>query len=191
MPPVRWLKITPDEDLKMVNFGTQIRSGFRPDTKMHQALAKVAPFLKAAPVDVKSIAERLGVKVWELPDLPATISGKLFFDPINGGSSGFSIGVNGREGYKRKRFTMAHELAHFLLHKDLITNGILIDDALYRSDLSSREEVEANKLAADILMPRNLINELTSQGIRDVAALAEMFKVSIPAMKIRLNIPII
>jgi Zn-dependent peptidase ImmA (M78 family) len=171
----------------MVNF----RTSRRLDTKMYQALAKVAPFQTKTPVDVKGIAEQLGVNVWELTGLPDTISGKLFIDHDNGGMSGFSIGVNSREGYKRKRFTIAHELAHYLLHRHLITNGVLVDDALYRSDLSSREEVEANKLAADILMPRNLINELTSRGITDVESLAEMFKVSIPAMKIRLNIPII
>jgi Zn-dependent peptidase ImmA (M78 family) len=68
---------------------------------------------------------------------------------------------------------------------------MLIDDTLYRSGLSTREEREANKLAADILMPYHLLNELTSRGMTDINTLASTFQVSLPAMQIRLNIPVV
>jgi Zn-dependent peptidase ImmA (M78 family) len=120
--------------------------------------------------------------------LPESVSGKLFLDPKN--ESRFSIGVNASEGYRRKRFTIAHELGHYLLHRDLIQNGVLEDNTLYRSGLSSLEEKEANRLAADILMPHHLIRQLMSRGIENVRDLADAFQVSEPAMNIRLGIPV-
>jgi hypothetical protein len=157
--------------------------------KFAESLALLAPWQTSAPVDVKRIAGLLGIKVWEM-QLPETVSGKLFRDTRHGGTSDFSIGVNASEGYVRKRFTVAHEIAHFLLHRDKITTE-LRDDAFYRSSvLSSREEVEANKLAANILMPYPLIHDLQKQGIRDIDELARRFEVSTIAMKIRLGIPV-
>jgi hypothetical protein len=160
------------------------------NSKIAQARSLIARFQQRAPIDVKWMAGQLGINVWEL-SLPERISGKLFRDSTHGGSSGFSIGINASEGMRRKRFTIAHEIAHYLLHRDLITDGVLEDDTLYRSGLSTREEKEANQLAADILMPYRLINDLSVQGITSVSDLAKHFKVSQAAMQIRLNIPII
>jgi Zn-dependent peptidase ImmA (M78 family) len=149
----------------------------------------IAKFQTEAPVNVVSLAEELGLKVWESRTLAPNISGKIFKDPINGGSSGFSIVVNATENFARKRFTIAHEIAHFLLHRRQLDKGELIDDTMYRSGLSTREEADANKLAAQILMPQSLIQSLISSGVRDVEGLAKRLQVSIPAMKIRLGIP--
>ncbi|MCR9205105.1 MAG: hypothetical protein NXH75_11035, partial [Halobacteriovoraceae bacterium] len=74
--------------------------------------------------------------------------------------------------------------------KEEIKGGIE-DTMLFRSSLSNELEVEANKLAADIVMPYDLINNVEfPSGIRfeerveRVASLAEM---SIPAVEIRLG----
>jgi Zn-dependent peptidase ImmA (M78 family) len=139
----------------------------------------------SAPVDVTRIAEALGIKVWESA-LPNGISGKLVRDSCNGGRSGFSIIVHSSEAFVRRRFTVAHEIAHFVLHRNKITNE-LADDALYRSGLPTREEAQANRLAADILMPRHLIARESSFG-SDPAYLAKRFHVSEPAMRIRLGL---
>ena len=149
----------------------------------------VAKYTRTAPVNVVALAEELGVNVWESEDLPPNKSGKIFKDPKNGGFSGFSIAVNARESFFRKRFTVAHELAHFLQHRARLEKGALIDDTMYRSGLSSAEEAEANKLAAEILMPRDLIKELVRSGLKDPVSLAERLQVSVPAIKIRLGIP--
>lgn len=151
----------------------------------------IAKHQTAAPVDVVAIANELGVRVWEMPSLPPTISGKIFRDPTHGGTSGFSIAVNANEEHAtRKRFTIAHEIAHFILHKDYLDkqNGVT-DDAMYRSGLSTKQEAEANSLAAQILMPMSLIQQLTNSGINNVETLAQRFEVSVTAMKIRLGIP--
>jgi hypothetical protein len=158
-----------------------------PQTTPGQIIAK---YQTSAPVNVIGIAKELGLNVWEMHSLPANVSGKIFRDPLNGGVSGFSIAVNAVEHPLRKRFTVAHEIAHFVLHRPQLENGDLIDDTMYRSGLSSAEETAANRLAADILMPFPLIQNLISAGVRDVESLAERFQVSQAAMKIRLGIPV-
>lgn len=132
------------------------------------------------------IARDLGLNVWEMNSLPEGISGKIFKDPLNGGSSGYSVGVKASEGFQRKRFTVAHEIAHFILHRAKIGDE-LSDDALYRSGLSTREEAQANQLAADILMPVKQILSLREQGRTEVSDLASLFQVSEPAMRVRLS----
>jgi Zn-dependent peptidase ImmA (M78 family) len=142
-------------------------------------------------VNVIALAHDLGLNVWGMHTLDPSISGKIFRDPMNGGTSGFSIAVNATEAYTRQRFTIAHEIAHFILHRSKLEAGDLVDDSIYRSGLSSKEEADANRLAADILMPRPLISRMVSAGNRDVQTLANQFQVSIPAMQIRLGIPVV
>ena len=143
-------------------------------------------FQKDAPVDVRALAEELGVKVWESKVLPPGISGKLFKDLVNGGTEGFSIQVNATDAFVRKRFTVAHEIAHFILHREKI-GPVIMDDVWYRSGLSTREEGEANRLAADILMPAHLIRRYAMLSQDDPKTLAERFQVSVAAMNIRLD----
>ncbi len=141
-------------------------------------------YQQEAPVDVMAIANSLGLTVWEDDIQP--LSGKLFRDPLNGGGSGFSIVVNERESSERKRFTIAHEIAHFILHKDDL-NENSIEETLYRGGLSGPKEVEANKLAAEILMPYSLIERLIKSGIHSLDGLAEALGVSKTAVAIRLG----
>jgi hypothetical protein len=150
----------------------------------------IAKYQAQAPVDVVAIAKDLGINVWAMDSLPPSISGKIFRDPLNGGPSAFSIGVNASHSFVRQRFTVAHEIAHFVLHRAKLESGDLVDDALYRGGLSSKEETEANRLAADILMPLALIRSLMQAGIKDPQSLANKLQVSLPAMKIRLGLPL-
>jgi hypothetical protein len=153
-----------------------------------QAREVISRFQNEAPVNVTGIAEALGLSVWESDaELPEGVSGKLFKDPFNGGVEGFSIIVRESDPYVRRRFTVAHEIAHFVLHRDQVGDS-LADDELYRSGLSTRQEAQANRFAADILMPRNLINRYIKRWGIDAEALASEFKVSAAAMRIRLNL---
>jgi Zn-dependent peptidase ImmA (M78 family) len=74
----------------------------------------------------------------------------------------FIINISWADHYYRKRFTMAHELGHFVLHKDLIGDGV--DDnkeykKLYRAKnkITNSQEAEANDYAAKVLMPEEAI----------------------------------
>ena len=140
-------------------------------------------FTSEVPVKVGALAKALGLKV-VLATLPMNISGLI--QPDNGG---FVVKVNRFESKERQRFTIAHEIAHYLIHRDRINSGI-VDSVLYRSKLSSRMEAEANRLAADIVMPTEaVISAMRKFGDTiadsDVAELALEFGVSKQAMKIR------
>lgn len=146
----------------------------------------IKEFTQNAPVDVVSLAEALGVKVWEKP--LQNISGMLKPDPENGGKTGYSIYVNADDALTRKRFTTAHEIAHFLLHRNNDTKEFR-DDIKYRSPgVSNEMEAQANRLAADILMPRKLIRQLLDKGITNPSEMANKLGVSPRAMEIRLGL---
>jgi Zn-dependent peptidase ImmA (M78 family) len=141
-----------------------------------------------APVDVAEAARRLGVKIYAAK-LADKVSGVLVRDPKYGTASGFVIFVEQSEPAVRQRFTAAHELGHFVLHKKSVGHKNE-DNYLLRSDgMSSRQEVEANQFAASLLMPMDLIEQAMKSGITTPSALAKHFKVSEIAMSIRLGLP--
>lgn len=143
-------------------------------------------FQSAAPVDVSALAKALGVNVWESDALPREVSGQIIRDPLNGGTEGYSILVRSTDSYVRRRFTVAHELAHFLLHRTSI-GSVFSDDNLYRSGLPNQLEIEANRYAANLLMPVPLLRKHVEASGLDTAKLAEVFEVSEAAMRIRLD----
>lgn len=139
----------------------------------------------ALPVKVGVIATSLGLTL-KKASLAAGISGEIKSD-----NGSFIIRVNRHDASTRQRFTVAHEIAHYLLHRDLIGDGI-VDDILYRSSLSGSMEAEANRLAADIVMPWHLLNEFlrsnkTLSVEQRMEKLALAADVSITAIKIRLG----
>ncbi len=151
------------------------------DKQVESFIRRLQP---SVPVDIVGIASVLGLKVYESHELPAGIAGKIFIDRKHGGESGYTILVRGADPFTRKRFTIAHEVAHYLLHKHLFHGGELVDDALYRSNLSTHIESQANGLAADLLMPWHLLAPRAHEGL---SALAKLFQVSEQAMRIRLE----
>lgn len=142
-----------------------------------------------APVKLATIADALGLRL-RAATLPAGISGEIRPDPDRVES--FIIRINKHDSPRRQRFTVAHEIAHYLLHGDQIGQGIT-DDVLYRSSMSDFREAQANRLAADILMPQHLVNQWLNAaqvlGVDDVVAyLADRFEVSEASMRIKLGL---
>lgn len=140
----------------------------------------------ALPIHMIRFANDLGIEVYRVPDWKTDLSGMI--KRTGDTPSGFSIYVNADHSEVRRRFTIAHECAHAMLHPELIGDGI-VDDALYRSGLSSRIEAQANRMAADILMPRARLDSLLKKGVTSVEQLAKIFHVSDQAMAIRLGVP--
>jgi Zn-dependent peptidase ImmA (M78 family) len=139
---------------------------------------------KAAPVRVTPIATALGVPVFKSFDWGSTISGML--KRKQGTPSGYAIYVNASHSPNRRRFTIAHEIGHFIRHENLLKDGI-VEDALLRAEgLSNAIEAEANAFAADLLMPWNLVTAQQQRGVNTIEALADAFQVSRDAMSIRL-----
>lgn len=149
----------------------------------------IAKYTAEPPVKIATLARELGLQVKSATLRPG-VSGEI--RPVESDPNKFKIRVNRHEIKERQRFTIAHELAHYLLHKDLIRQGIS-DNILYRSRLSSTVEAEANRLAADLLMPSTAINERLAEVDHKISEdlvreLAESFGVSVPAMSIRVGL---
>ena len=91
----------------------------------------------------------------------------------------------------RLRFTEAHELAHWILHKGLYT-GTGESAALQPAVKETSMETQANMLGSALLMPMPMVKRCFYQmrsGRDDhavVCAMAEVFQVSRQAMWIRL-----
>ena len=140
------------------------------------------------PVQMLPLAKELGLSVFYVKEWPDQISGMITKDHRSG-PSGFTIYVNANHSQTRRRFTLAHEIAHFIKHEDVIGKDGIQDDRLYRSNVSSRIEAEANRVAADILMPFSLLNIAMADGKLTIPELAEAFDVSPSAMSIQLGVP--
>lgn len=141
--------------------------------------------ISTVPVDVNAIAENLGLKIYAT-ELEGNVSGKIVKK-----NSDYVIYVDRNEPVVRQRFTAAHEIGHFILHRDSIGDGVE-DNHLYRAEgMSNQQEVEANKFAADLLMPYSLIKKSMDEAEGRLTAneLAKTFNVSVTAMSIRLGLP--
>lgn len=149
----------------------------------------IMPFLSEVPVKIAAMARALGIEV-KSATLRPRISGQL--QRVDSSRSGFRIRVNRHEAPARQRFTIAHEIAHYLLHRDCIGSGIE-DSILYRSTLSDSREAEANRLGAQLLMPEDSVlrslRDLGGRATPQVArVMAERYEVSEAAMSIRLGL---
>ncbi len=91
------------------------------------------------------------------------------------------IFINENQSERRKVFTMAHELGHFIMN-----HGGKENYRLDRQDYSkgSEDETEANYFAASILMPKKRFIE-TYNLLKSERLTAEYFGVSIAAVRAR------
>ena len=148
----------------------------------------VQKYLGEIPVKLGGIAKELGIVVKRSPTIPRHVSGKITRLP-----TGYEIKINKYESQERQRFTLAHELAHFLLHRNEIDRlGEIQDNVLYRSGASQTVEHEANRLAAQIIMPDGIISQkLEALGTNftdtDICRLAKEFGVSKSVMEKRME----
>ena len=176
-----------------------------PETVAARFLAELPGYVwdgVALPVPVEEIADSwAGLLVRDVEDLsvapgaPAvgageTLSGLLLPDLGE-------IWVNAaeaREWPARRRFTIAHELGHWELHRNAAA-GVFCRAAAVslapasdppRAPLPAPEQ-EANAFAAALLMPAALVRERYARPDRDFAALCAAFGASGAAMGRRLH----
>jgi Zn-dependent peptidase ImmA (M78 family) len=135
-------------------------------------------FIKDNRVDIISIVKQNGIMIRE-ELLPSTTSGYLAF--IDGS---WVIGVNKNHSPRRKRFTIAHEFAHYCLHKD--EKNYFVDAVFFRDENPTSIEYAANTFAAKLLMPEEFITNSIKKGILSLVELADRFNVSLLALKSRI-----
>lgn len=145
--------------------------------------------VKRAPVPVEKIAAFLGAKVKYSP-FEGELAGVLAR-----GEDRVVIGVNSSHHSNRQRFTIAHECGHLLLHEGetFVDKSFRIN---LRDDVSSlavdSHEIEANRFAAELLMPYQLLledlgAEIDLENEDTIKTLAKKYGVSLQAMTHRIT----
>lgn len=107
------------------------------------------------PIDPRVIAARTGVLVRQSYTLPGDVAGVIARESA---ASPFTILVNGNDPRREQRFTVAHELGHYMRLKEqgrLSRRLGFVEDREDLSILNATEdaEVDANQFAAELLMP--------------------------------------
>lgn len=135
--------------------------------------------LDALPLDVFKVANSLGLKV--------------VFQKMDDDMSGFLerqgaqwvVGINSLHNIVRQRFTAAHEIAHYVLHRG---EQDRFDDVTFarRNNDRNQGERQADNFSADLLMPEQAVHALVRSGVTNLNDLASKFQVSALAMKYRL-----
>ena len=162
--------------------------------KVRNEYAVINKYRESIPVDLDEICRELGVRV-RTAYLNKDMSGMI----ETNGRKQYTITVNENDHRLRQRFTIAHELGHYIMHRVLIGNGTsdnrayrsTPDGMYYNTNIGRAEETDANKFAASVLMPWDKVEERRTEYIgppEDMARrLAREFEVSTRAMEIRLS----
>jgi Zn-dependent peptidase ImmA (M78 family) len=154
--------------------------------------------VSSAPVDVDAIALVCG----------AAVSYEPFDDDLSGvlikRKTKIVIGVNSAHSRTRQRFTIAHELGHLKLEhqgevfvdQTMRSKSVVMKRDQTSSQATDAREIQANRFAAELLMPDNLVLDAFSRVVEKkakvdsselIAALASDFGVSAQAMEYRLT----
>lgn len=135
------------------------------------------------PVDPVQIARNMGVEVFSAE------LGNDVFGLIYGSPGGAEIFIDRDQPPNRYRFTVAHELGHYVEHSERPGPAAEMDYVDRRSDddRGSPEEVYANQFAGALLMPEKDLRDQRARGLNDVQ-LARLFDVSLSALRYRLQL---
>ena len=148
--------------------------------------------IRTAPVPVERIAKSLGADIRYSP-FDGNLAGML----VRRDDGSAVIGVNSAHHINRQRFTIAHECAHLRLHKgkDVYIDRTFRVNVNLRDERSAQavdpEEIEANRFAAELLMPYDMILddiiEFDIEDDEDLEQLAAKYRVSVQALTYRIN----
>ena len=158
---------------------------------LHHKLGMTTP-----PFDPFEAAKCLGIEV----DDTITWENLMISGSITRKKGNVTIWVHPYDRDPRRRFTVAHELGHYV-HDILVDGKDKASDTpetLYRDGSDDFKEVRANDFASEFLMPSVIVLKKALEIIKQapsgdmfaaelVAKLAAIFKVSKPAMTIRLK----
>ncbi|MBS0044416.1 ImmA/IrrE family metallo-endopeptidase [Shewanella sp. M16] len=135
--------------------------------------------VSTSPLDVSALTKLLGITM-HLEPMDGEESGSLVKDKKTGK---WVMKVNSLHHFNRQRFTIAHEIGHYIKHS--MQSEHFQDKTFFRNGETNRMEMEANQFAAELLMPAqdyHLFVETSSAKVEDIA---EHFQVSSMAVRIR------
>jgi Zn-dependent peptidase ImmA (M78 family) len=142
---------------------------------------------RGLPIDPSYIARRLGAEVYTVALQDEVDAMLKYFEAGNTPA----ILVSSSSALVRQRFSVAHELGHFVLNQRLHPEGNFTEtDVFYRnpdsSTAKSPAEIFANQFGAALLMPARFVRVLIDSGKSDLI-MANDFGVSLEAMGHRLT----
>ena len=108
-------------------------------------------------VDIVQIACELGIEVVSTNDCDPFFNAAIKYFP---NENKFQITVNESQSRNRVRFSIAHEIAHYVLHKDQIIN----QGMMTRSSDENENERQADEFAGQLLIPDELLNDFTEKN---------------------------
>lgn len=150
------------------------------------------------PVEIVRVCNENDLKVFE-EYLGGDVSGLIVVDEKTWEKydSNQFISVNLTDSAVRRRFTIAHELAHYVLHRNKDSKLYAHRDLNNDQETRSSIEQEANYFAANILMPEKLVKNRVEEIRKDtwgnvsgselVKEIADDFVVSESAADVRLR----
>lgn len=149
--------------------------------------------LKETPTQIANILNKVGFKIYSL-EMDETLSGRIGianeFKEILGSKK--ILQINSKDNRGHQRFTMAHELGHYIFDYDG-HNRYANAYSLAEDDVNSPGEIRVNRFAAALLMPKNIfVDKYTARktlGLDEVSickSLAEEFEVSETAVSKRI-----
>jgi predicted transcriptional regulator len=151
-----------------------------PAADIHRQAARLleSAGISHEPVSLRDVISALNLELVQKTCEPFTSEAAL--EPLG---DTHAIVVNGGSDDRRRRFTIAHEIGHFVLHADLQRpeRGGRVNEA------GRIVEREADAFAAELLMPEPLVRQAVVEHGADVARLADRFEVSRKAMETRLQ----
>jgi len=142
------------------------------------------------PINVQDVCEKLGFKVAFI-DLPDKVSAAIKIEEDKK-----AIIVNSNHPITRQRFSMSHELGHYLSgHEDFDeSKRIYMDPNKKYMNSQYKNEEEADEFAAELLMPEILLKKDILENRLPLSEIARKYQVSEQAMTIQLlnlKLPII
>ncbi len=153
---------------------------------------------KEPPLKITSLMTNLGFDLFKNSQFPQKeLSGLLALnlkEKLAGKYSDKVIIVNGQDSIGHQRFTIAHELAHYIFDA---VEGKEYYEAYYRTDdenIKKIKEYRANKFAANLLMPEDIFGRKYYELLKEYKdidlvknALTVVFKVSYTAVNYRID----
>ena len=131
--------------------------------------------IETSPLDVSRLTNLLGITM-RLEPMKGEESGSL----KQGKNGNWVMTVNSLHHPHRQRFTIAHEFIRHTLNRNSFT-----DTVFFRNEETNKMEVEANRFAAELLMPEIEFSKFIEEISNQVADIAAHFQVSSMAVRIR------
>ncbi len=131
-------------------------------------------------LDIEALIREKDINIERLR-LDSSISGRLRKE-----NGKWTITINANHSEKRQRFTLAHELAHYYLHKEF-KDDFSDEEIFYRNEESGTLEYAANRFASDLLINPSDLKKLIKSGVVLIDEIASHFNVSPTAVKIQLS----